>query len=57
MHDLWTWTMLWGLPEGVGVLGGGKQGGGVGTNIIPETKYNLNFKNKLKIKVKIMTNS
>ena len=21
MHDPWTWTMVWGLPEGVGDAG------------------------------------
>ena len=47
-----------GIAWGSGGSGWREAGaGGVGTNIIPETKYNLNFKNKLKIKVKIMTNS
>ena len=32
MQDPWTWTALWGLPEGVGVLGGGEQRGKIGGN-------------------------
>ena len=32
MHDPWTWTMVWGLLEGVG---GGLDGGGkFGTTVI-----------------------
>ena len=28
MHDPWTWTTVWGLPEGVGgwLCGGGQSG-------------------------------
>ena len=34
MHDPWTWTMVWGLTEGVTGLGGGGTGGITGTTII-----------------------
>ena len=30
MHDPWTWTTVWGLPEGVGELGRGENGGKLG---------------------------
>ena len=34
MHDPWTWTMVWGLSEGVGGLGQGRQRGKNGANAI-----------------------
>ena len=30
MHDPWTWTMVWGLPEGVGGWVKGGKGGKLG---------------------------
>ena len=34
MKDPWTWTRVWGLPEGVGVLGGGGERGKIETTVI-----------------------
>ena len=42
-QDPWPWTMVWGLPDWVGVLGGGgAKGEKIRINIIAQsTKYNF----------------
>ena len=48
-HDLWTWIMVWGLREGVRVLGGGVKEGKIGTTVIAwSIKYNLKICVKIK---------
>ena len=44
MHNPWTWTTLWGLPEGVRGwwLGEGGKGRKIGTTVIAKSiKYNF----------------
>ena len=40
MHDPRAWTMVWGLPEGVGFWVEGDKGGKIGTTVRAQTiKY------------------
>ena len=42
MNDPWSWTVVWGLSEGVGDPGGGGKGGKIGTTVITKTIKYLN---------------